>query len=487
MSNEELPDEEQAKKLLNASREEVDEMIHANFQKVEEEYQRVTNLPPVPDFPEMDRNIFDDLPPLLRVACEQLQDHEEQETFLMGALGVISGMLPNVQGKYMQRRVAPNLYCFVIGKFGTGKGALVWAKDLGAAVDAYRVEQAKKSREEFTGAQAMHYQQMKQFDKGQLQQPPPAPQTPKHLKLFLPANSSKTALMQLLEENDGRGIIFETEGDTLADMLKQEYGNFNDVLRKAFHHETVSFFRRANNEDVNIDRPQLSVILSGTKDQLYRLIPSIENGLYSRFMFYILKGNSKFKNPFDDGGQDLEYYFGVLANKFLQLYQLLEAQDEPVYFKLQPHQQQQFVQTFAGLKEDLSENLSEDLEGSVNRLGLIAYRIAMVLTVVRFIDNPLHSLTCLDADFNNAVTITKHLLHYNLHIYEGFQTHSNNPQVTIPAFANKAEQVEECCRQYSQGISMKNIALNILGTETKKSTVWGWIDRVCRKDEKKAS
>ena len=34
--------------------------------------------------------------------------------------------------------------------------------------------------------------------------------------------------------------MFEAEGDTLSQTLKSDYGNYSDVFRKAYHHETVS-------------------------------------------------------------------------------------------------------------------------------------------------------------------------------------------------------------------------------------------------------
>ena len=69
--------------------------------------------------------------------------------------------------------------------------------------------------------------------------------------LFIPANNSATGVFQLLSENDGSGLIFETEGDTLSHSFKSDYGNFSDGLRKASHHEPISFFRRKDNEYVD--------------------------------------------------------------------------------------------------------------------------------------------------------------------------------------------------------------------------------------------
>lgn len=442
-------------------------------------------LPPVPptedisDFLPMDDDIFDDLPSILFDACQHLHERTEQETFLIGALGVLSGMLPNVQGTYFGRVVYPNLYCFVVGKYGTGKGALLWAKDLGEAADAYREQQTKQAQAQHEEAEATYQRQMKLYDKGKLPSPPEAPKPPKHLKLYLPANTSKTAVMQLLMENEGRGVIFETEGDTLADMLRQEYGNFSDVLRKAFHHEPVSYFRRANNEDVKITTPALSVVLSGTQGQLHRLIPTIENGLFSRFMFYVLQSNAPFNNPFDAAADDLQYYFGRLSHRLLGMYRRLLEADEHVYFKLQPHQQQAFTQHFDTLKQEIHQHISADLDGTINRLGLICYRIAMILTAVRRIDTQQGVLHCADTDFRNAIRITGHLLHYSLHVYESLPqpTKTGNPLAPI---TDKQDKIAECCKCRSLGMTFEEIAKRVLGSETKASTVWGWVKQYCK-------
>ena len=57
--------------------------------------------------------------------------------------------------------------------------------------------------------------------------------------LFIPVNNSASYIVQTLSENDGSGILFSTEADTLANSLSQDWGNFSDVLRCAFHHEPI--------------------------------------------------------------------------------------------------------------------------------------------------------------------------------------------------------------------------------------------------------
>lgn len=434
------------------------------------------------EFPPMDEDIFDDLPPLLSTPCYRLQDAQDQELFLMGALGVLSGMLPNLQGKYFGREVGANLYCFVIGKYGTGKGALLWARTLGEAVDRYRNQCATDSKQAYEAAQESYQRQQRLYEKGTLPAPPIKPLPPKHLKLYLPANSTKTALMQLLQENDGCGIIFETEGDTLADMLRQDYGNFSDVLRKAFHHEPVSYFRRANNEDVTIPRPRLSVVLSGTHDQLRRLIPTIENGLFSRFCFYILQGRRRFKNPFDEREDDHQLYFDILADRLLKIYQSLDARETPLWFALQPHQQQEFVRIFDQQKEEIQEHISDDLEGTANRMGLIAFRIAMILTALRFptaLSQPEpERLLCLDKDFHNAVRITERMMEYSMDIYKQLPEPKRSVAHT-DELDDREKKIKECCSRRLLGMSYVDIAKEVLSRKTQSTTVYKWVKRFC--------
>lgn len=433
----------------------------------------------IPEFTHMPPQVYQQLPPLLQECTAMFENGQEREIFLIGALGIISGIMPNVQGTYFGRNTGTNLYCFVIGRYGTGKGSLVWAKDLGMAIEKHRTEMAREAGIAYNNDMAEYQKQLRLYERGKLNDLPVQPQPPKHLRLFLPANTTKTAVMQLLMENDGRGIIFETEGDTLADMLRQDYGNFSDVLRKAYHHEPVSYYRRKDSEDVMIDRPALSVVLSGTHEQVRRLIPSVENGLYSRFCFYHLQGNAPFRDPFATTHDYLAVDVAMVANTLCNMYKRLYSLAQPAQFHLQPHQQQHFNQTFIDVKEDLGRNISHELEGMTNRMALICYRIAMILSVLR---NPAlnsgQQLHCQDADYHAAVAITNHLLQHSLHVYEQLQQHPAQAAQPIP---DKKERIEECCRQHSLGIVVREIAGSVLGNSKLTGTIHNWIKRHCKK------
>ena len=68
---------------------------------------------------------------------------------------------------------------------------------------------------------------------------------------------------------------------------RDEYGNWSDTLRKAFDHDRLSYNRRTDREYQEVSRSYLSVLLSGTPAQVKPLIPTAENGLFSRQNFLL--------------------------------------------------------------------------------------------------------------------------------------------------------------------------------------------------------
>ena len=81
-----------------------------------------------------------------------------------------------------------------------------------------------------------------------------------------------------------RGHPLRAEADTLANTFKREWGQYDDKLRKAHGNEPVADLRLGGEREAR--KPRRSVVLSGTPDQLPAVVPSVENGLWSRFIYY---------------------------------------------------------------------------------------------------------------------------------------------------------------------------------------------------------
>lgn len=81
----------------------------------------------------------------------------------------------------------------------------------------------------------------------------PAPKEPVFRDPFMPGNSSSSAVYRALDANGGWGIMFETEADTVSNMLDSDYGHYSDLMRKAYHHETVSMNRVSDKIHIDIE------------------------------------------------------------------------------------------------------------------------------------------------------------------------------------------------------------------------------------------
>lgn len=365
----------------------------------------------MPTFPD---SLFPELPEFLQKVVEVATSNEERDILLLGSLGAISACLPKVSGIYDGKRIFPNLFLFITAKASAGKGVLVHCRQLVNPIHKELREQAKSYKQRYKLEMA-EYNNMKGKEEG-LEKPANPPEK----MLFIPANNSSTGAYQLLDDSEGRGLIFETEGDTLAHAFKSDYGNYSDGLRKAFHHETISYYRRGDHEFVDIERPCLSTVLSGTPKQISALIPNAENGLFSRFIFYFMNIRPVWKNVFarqTDNG--LDDYFEVLGNEFYELYKV-NMREEPRQFDLTVDQEEKFNQFFEQIQDKYMNLKGLDYMATIRRLGLIAYRICMIFSSLRIMEtgDTTKKMICEERDFQASLSIVKVLVKHSSKVFE---------------------------------------------------------------------
>ncbi len=376
---------------------------------------------------EEDGIAIEQLPTLLRQVVAQNNSAEDADLLLLGALTVISACLPNIYGIYAQREVFPNLFLFVTAPASAGKGRLTLCRRLVEPIHRDLRQQSKLEQAEYERLQN-EYNESK--NKSELE----IPVEPPLRALFVPANSSATAVFQVLNDNDGVGLMFETEGDTLTQTFNSEHGNYSDGFRKAFHHETISYHRRKDREFVELELPRLSAVLSGTPNQVRRLIPDTENGLFSRFMFYYIQTRLVWNDVFaNSDSETLDIYFKRLGLQFYELYKSLKASDA-IRFHMTKKQQREFNIFFDGIQREYSDLFGLDIVASVRRLGVITFRIIMILSALRIMDNgelP-KVLTCCDDDFKSAKRILTVLLQHMVRVYGMMpKSHAEKPVVQV--------------------------------------------------------
>ncbi|MCB0517815.1 MAG: DUF3987 domain-containing protein [Lewinellaceae bacterium] len=367
--------------------------------------------------PLLDDQIFLNLPSPLLEGCQAFDDPRERDVFLIGALAVLSGCLTGIEGVYDRRTTYPNLFAFIIAPAASGKSALTFAKQLGDAVHKSLLQENELAMQQYRQELADYKLLMSNYKRGKTL--PQEPEKPPFKVLFIPANSSSAMVIKHLRDGGGTGIMCETEADTLGNVLKQDWGGYSDLLRKAFHFEKISYSRKGSNEFFEIDQPRLSVAISGTPNQILKLIPSVEDGLFSRFLFYCyaVQPNWRDVSP-ATGGINLTEHFSRLSERTLEITRF--TSDNPVLFQLTPGQWQNLNERFTRLLQETNAFFGTESLSSIKRLGAILFRIAMTLTACRRFENADASATatCEDVDFQAASLLVEAYLQHAMFLFE---------------------------------------------------------------------
>lgn len=358
------------------------------------------------------------LPPILQRIIGLGTEPFEKDLFLLGSMVMLGGCIDNVFGLYDGRKVGPNLFLFVVAPPASGKGVLETCKGLVMPVHQKLRDQSERELEKYELS-----------EKKEKNTPPVA------RVLLLPANNSSTGFLELLFTNGGKGIMIETEGDTLTNAWKSDYGNYSDSFRKAFHHETISYNRRVNKEYVEIPFPMLSTVLSGTPGQVKRLLGNGEDGLLSRFLFYHTEGHTSFKDVFAMGESDLQESMNEFGLFLVALWDNLLKQERT--FSLDDSQQVLFNQFFRDANEKYCLSYGSFTGPIIKRLGLIAFRMMMILTVLRYYEKSKIPalLSCEDIDFEVTLSMISQLIDHSISTFISL----NHRQDSISSSGKKSQ------------------------------------------------
>ena len=357
---------------------------------------------------------------------------------LFGAIPILCCILHFIVGIYDGRRVYPLWFAYLYAHAGCSKGILTALLKLSDPVEAQIRAENEQEMDQYQ--EAMRTYQAQQKDKsratGEL------PMEPPYRSMYLPANSSSSATYRGLNNNHGWGLIFETEGDVLANTLSKDYGDYSTGLRNAFHHEPIRMSRSTNNEHIHIARPNFSCLLSGTPGQVRSLFPSAENGLPSRFLFYDVPQSLEWHNVFAQSATSLDEDMEKIGKRLFTLYSLLKESGKQITFKLTGEQQEKFNQFFAKEQDEFYELAGWDIVASVRRLALSAFRLMMLFSVCRLegATSVPDTLICTDEDFESCITIMDVLMQHTLHVFSTIIPPTENNQVLLNSPLTRTQQ-----------------------------------------------
>ena len=364
-----------------------------NIQPLEVDSKWILDEESLPHFPAF---IYDMLPPFLKEVLGNCISEDDRDMMLMGTLTCISA----TSLKYCREIVAP-------------------------IHNELREASERLMRE---------YKESKSESKSGEKDTSNVDEAPHRRTLFIPTNSSAASVIQQLDNNDGIGLIFDTECDTLSAILKSEYGDYSTIIRKSYHHEPIDLSRRKDDEYRVIERPMLAICLSGTPGQLYTLTPQAEDGTFSRITCYHMPFKAEFRDVLVESvSHNSDNY--TLRERFFQLGKLYKQRREAFFrggsYRIVIPQEycKVFNEHFRQMNQEAVDDISHDMQSVVRRLAFTVFRIMMVLTSIRFMDetpNP-SALTpkdgsrillrCSKDDFDIAMAVGDVLIYHTVYCY----------------------------------------------------------------------
>lgn len=352
------------------------------------------------DNPFIPETVYTSLPQTLKEACNVFAGRE-RDVFLTSALSVLSGGFYNVQGYYSNEVVFPNLFSFVVAPPASGKGSMKYAKQLGDCYHNFLLNESKEALKKYKKEKLLFDRKLKKAKTDQEIEELIEPKPPKINVFFIPADTSSSMLIKHLEDNDGLGCICETETDTISNALGKEWGGYSDILRKGFHAEVISKSRVKDLEYCEINEPKFSLTITGTPNQMDSLLTSIEDGLFSRFLFYSFTSepiwNATYTFKITNSKKEIFSNFStLLCDKF--------KSNERQIFYMTEKQGSELDKTFSDALKYNTTYYSSSVSGLTFRLGLMTFKIAMVLSALRSNESEIY---CSDEDFKTAIHLVE--------------------------------------------------------------------------------
>lgn len=358
----------------------------------------------------IEAEVYKSLPEGLKSLTEPFEGREK-DIVLISSLGVLSNCLPNIKGYYDGDDVFANLYVLIIAPAASGKGVMNFSRLL--------IEKIHKKILDDSKTELLLCESEKKKSKDNKNDVCP------NIKIkILPANVSTAEMYSFLGSSEHGLLIMESEADTLSNMLNNDWSNYSDVLRKAFHHESTSISRKTERIFEEINQPKLSMVISGTPNQLQPLMKSKDNGLFSRFIVYSFDEIAEFKDVFAIKSKDNRKPFEILSEDIFKMYGDLASLPESIEFRFTENQIKRFTERFKFIRTDVIDNHSASFLSNLNRHGLIMFRICMVLTALRYKSDIAKQeiLICDNRDFLNALKLSQTLLRHSQFTFDTIET-----------------------------------------------------------------
>ena len=305
---------------------------------------------------------------------------EERDIILMATLTAASACAPNLYFRYgpTGKKYYANLQCFILAAAASGKGIANQALEMVRVLD-------------------------------------------EQYPMLIAGDSTLAAWYKALEEQNGCGYMHESEGSVITDIWKNAAANYNTALRKAAEHEAISRNRVKGASEIK--NPRLSMLLTGTFGQYKALVPSVENGYFSRLLTVVIPGTNGFDKRYVSSKGTQSAVPMVVGQRLLRTYEALKEGGEREW-SLTDAQKERLGEHLETEYGTLIGLLGDNFHSAVIRMAVQIERIAMILSAMRG-----NFSECTDDDYETAEFIGNKLL---LHMASAYRMIDGDAQDVVP-------------------------------------------------------
>ena len=320
------------------------------------------------------------LPESIQNMLSLAKTEEEKDMLLMATLAAASACVPNLYFRYgpTGKKYYANLQCFILASSASGKGIANQALEMMRVVD-------------------------------------------EQYPMLIAGDSTLAAWYKALEEQGGIGYMHESEGSVITDIWRNAAANYNTALRKAAEHEAISRNRVKGASEIAC--PRLSMLLTGTFSQYKALVPSVENGYFSRLLTLVERGSHPFEKSYVTAKSENSAIARQVGHQLLCTCENLMNAPEREW-SLTDAQKERLGEKLETEYRTLIDMLGENFHSTVIRMAVQIERIALILSAMRG-----NLVECSDFDYQTAELIGSKML---MHMAMAYRMIKGDEQETMP-------------------------------------------------------
>ena len=320
------------------------------------------------------------LPESIQNMLSLAKTEEEKDMLLMATLAAASACVPNLYFRYgpTGKKYYANLQCFILASSASGKGIANQALEMMRVVD-------------------------------------------ERYPMLIAGDSTLAAWYKALEEQGGIGYMHESEGSVITDIWRNAAANYNTALRKAAEHEAISRNRVKGASEIAC--PRLSMLLTGTFSQYKALVPSVENGYFSRLLTLVERGSHPFEKSYVTAKSENSAIPKMVGRELSRIYSRLMEEGEREW-SLTDSQKERLGEKLETEYRTLIDMLGENFHSTVIRMAVQIERIALILSAMRG-----NLVECSDFDYQTAELIGSKML---MHMAMAYRMIKGDEQETMP-------------------------------------------------------